>query len=489
MTNHLRTHLGKGLVAALLTVNVAFAQTTVQAPAATRYSLRQCIDVALQNNLTIKQGQLDVQGADLQLRQAKFNRYPSVTGFANQNLSSGRTINPFSNSFVTRSISSNNYQLSANATLFNGFALQNTIKQNDLFLQSSEQSLRATQNNVALTVVQNYLNVLTNTEQLDIARRQVETSRTQVDRTQRLVNAGTLPEANLYDIRAQLANDELAVVNALNNVDLAKLALLQTMNVSGLGNTSTFDVERFDLPDPTLEPYSASVQQIYEIAQQNMPEVRAAELRVKSDALGVNVAKAALMPVLSLSGAVNTLYSSVGAQKQFENGTERVGQTIFIQGIPQEVFIEQPTFRYEDYGYGEQLRNNLNRSVSLNLQIPIFNRLQGRNRITSATITQKTSEIAADNVRLTLRQNIEQAYTNMVAANNRFKATQVQVQSLELAFRAAESRLNAGAINTVDYNIAKNNLDRARANLVQAKYDYIFRTKILDFYQNKPLSF
>lgn len=473
----------------LSAIQPLLAQVTVQNPPQNRYSLRQAIDIALQNNLDVRQSGLQVQGAELQLRQARLNRLPSASGFATQNFSSGRNINPFTNEFVEQGIRSNNFQLSGNATLFNGFALQNTIKQNDLFLQSNQQSLRATQNTVALTVVQNYLDVLTNEEQLEIARRQVEVSRGQVERTQRLVNAGTLPEANLYDLRAQQANDELTVVNTQNNVNLAKLRLLQAMNLPGYNPASSIEIERIPLEDPTLEPYPNSLQQIFETALQSMPEIRAAELRVQSDAVGVTVAKAGLMPTLSVSGALNTLYSSVGAQRLFEDGTRRIPQTIIFQGVPQQIFIEEVNFRGEPYTFFEQLSNNLNRSLSLNLQIPIFGRFQARNRITNATITQKSSEIAADNARLTLRQNIETAYTNMLAGLNRFRATQVQVQSLELAFRAAESRLNAGAINSVDYNIAKNNLDRARANLVQAKYDYIFRTKILDFYQNKPLNF
>ncbi len=157
---------------------------------------------------------MDVQGSALQLRQSKLNLLPSANGFANQSFSSGRNINPVTNQFSTLSIRSNNYQLQGQVTIFNGFALQNTIKQNDLFLQSTQQNLKATQNNVSILVVQNYLNVLTYQEQLDIARRQVETSRGQLDRTTKLVNAGTLAEAQLYDLRAQVANDELAVVNA-----------------------------------------------------------------------------------------------------------------------------------------------------------------------------------------------------------------------------------------------------------------------------------
>ncbi|WP_138994748.1 TolC family protein [Larkinella sp. C7] len=482
-----------------LIVNATNAQTTVQAsqtaPVSQRYSLRQCIDIALQNNLQIKQGQLDVQGSALQLRQARLNLLPSVNGFANQSFSSGRNINPATNTFVTSSVRSNNYQLQGQVTLFNGFALRNAIKQNDLFLQSTQQNLKATQNNVSILVVQNYLNVLTYQEQLDIARRQVETSRGQLDRTTKLVNAGTLAEAQLYDLRAQVANDELAVVNAQNNLDLAKLALLQAMNVpagsNGLPASSTLEVEKYQLDDPTLEPYPATAQTVYETALQFMPDVKAAELRVRSDAAGVDVARGGLYPTLTLNGSINTIYSSVAQPYFVKDGTtvQEFFGDFTIGNITQPVYINREGGRNVNYTYGEQLNNNLNRGASLSLNIPIFGRFVARNRITSATITQKTSEIAVDNTKLTLRQNIETAYTNMLAGANRYRATQIQVESLEKAFQAAESRFNAGALNSVDYNIAKNNLDTARANLVQAKFDYVFRTKILDFYQNKPLSF
>ncbi|WP_128545964.1 TolC family protein [Larkinella soli] len=475
------------------------AQTTVQgsqtAPASNRFSLRQCIDIALKNNLQIKQSELNVQGSNLQLKQAKMNLLPNLQAFANQSFSSGRNINPGTNEFVESSISSNNYQLTSAVTLFNGMALQNTIKQFNLLFQSNQQNLLATQNTVALTVVQNYLNVLTFQEQLDIARRQVETSQGQLQRTEKLVNAGTLAEAQLYDLRAQVANDELAVVNAQNNLDLAKLALLQAMNLSattpnGTPAPETIEVERYDLPDPTLEPYSANAQQVYENALQFMPDIKAAELRVRSDAAGVAAARGGLYPTLSISGSLSTLYSNVGLQRQIEDGVTQIPQTILLpDGTQQQIFILAKNFRSEKFSYGQQLNNNLNRGLSLNLSIPIFGRYQARNRIVNATITQKSSEIIADNARLTLRQNIETAYTSMVAAGRRYRTTQVQVESLEKAFQAAESRFNAGALNSVDYSIAKNNLDRARANLVQAKFDYIFRTKILDFYQNKPLSF
>jgi outer membrane protein len=250
-----------------------------------------------------------------------------------------------------------------------------------------------------------------------------------------------------------------------------------------------FEVEPINVPDPTLAPYSATTQQVYTIAEEFVPDIKAADLRVRSDAIGVQVARAFLLPTLTLNGTVSTLYSNVGRQKVIENGTKRIPQTIEFNGIPTTIFTVQPDYLFQDYTFGEQLGNNLNRSVSLQLSVPIFNRTQARTRILTASLQQQNSEIAAANTRLQLRQTIETAYTNLRASSNRYRATAAQVEQLARAFQASESRFNAGALNSTEYNIAKSNIDRARASLVQAKYDYIFRTKILDFYQNKPLTF
>ena len=455
-----------------------------------RLGLQQCIDIALANNLTIRQSQLQLQNTDAQLRQARLNRLPNVGAFLSQGYNSGRNINPGTNAFVDQGVLSNNFQASAQVTVYNGKLLQNTIRQNELLRQSNESSVKATENNVSLTVVQNYLNVLTGQEQLVVAERQSDVSRAQLDRTQRLVNAGSLPEANLFDIRAQIANDELAIVNAQNTIDLAKLSLLQAMNVPAGGpGIDGFNVEAINVPDPTINAYAQTTQQVYDIAQESVPDIKAADLRVRSDAIGVQVARANLLPSLTLNGTVNTLYSNVGRQKLIADGTRQVNQTILVNGVPQTITFVQDNFRGEDYTFAQQFGNNLNRSVNLQLQIPIFNRTQARTRILSASLQQQNSEIAAANTRLQLRQTIETAYTNLRASSNRYRATSAQVTQLERAFQVSESRFNAGALNSTDYNVAKSNLDRARASLVQAKYDYIFRVKLLDFYQNKPLTF
>lgn len=451
-------------------------------------NLQQCIDIALKNNISIRQSQLQIRGSDVQLQQAKLNRLPNLNGFATQNFNAGFNVNPITNAFVSRSVLSNNFQLTSSATIFNGGILGNTIKQNDLLLQSNEKNLEATQNNVILTVIQNYLNVVTGQEQLTIALRQSDVSRAQLERTQKLVSAGAAAESALFDLRAQRATDQLAIVNAQSNIDLAKVALLQSMNLFG---DQAIEVAPVSIPDPNVAAYTATPQQIYEIATDTQPDVKAAELRVLSDEKGVDVAKGNYYPLLTLNAGLTSLYSNFGGQRQVVNGTVQVPQTIVFNGVQQTILIEQPDVSFENFTvpFTNQLKNNLNRSVGLSLQIPIFNRFQVRNRVQTAQITKQNSELQADNTRLLLRQNIENAYVNLIASGNRYQATQAQVQALESAFAASESRLNAGSINAVEYNIAKTNVDRARASLVQAKYDYVFRIKILDFYQNKPLTF
>lgn len=477
-------------------LSATYAQNTVSAVspgngtrAVNRLNLQQCIDVAQQNNIQIRQGQLTVANSDLQLHQSRLNLLPTANFQANQGLNGGRSINPQSNGFIQQSISSGSYQLNAAATLYNGMVLRNTIKQNDLILQASQQELSATKNNVSLTIAQNYLNVLVGSEQLAVAQRQADVTRAQLDRTQRLVNAGSAPEANLYELRATLASNEVDIVTAQNTLDLAKVSLLQAMNVP---INQEFEVEQINVPDPGLDPYTASVQQLFDVAVGSLPEVKGADLRVKGAVLGVQVAKGGLYPVLTLNGNLSSLYSSAANQQQIPNGTTRQQISGFFtdaSGSQVPVYTNINGSDVVNVSYFDQIQNNFNRSASLFLRVPIFQGNLSRNRITTAKIQQQNAELTALNTRLTLRQQIETAYTSMRAGANRYRATQAQVASLEKAFQVAESRLNAGAINATDYSIAKTNLDRARNSLVQAKYDYVFRTKILDYYQNKPLSF
>ncbi len=460
-----------------------------------RLTLEECVQIALQNNPQIKQAGLQVAANQNNLIQSKWQRWPSLGFNASQGFSLGRNIDPFTNQFVQRNISFNNYGLNANMTLFNGFSLQNTIKQNDLTLQASEKDQAAQRNDVILNVALAYLQVISNQELIEVARQQGSATQLQIDRTQRLVDAGSLAESQLFDLRAQLANDELSLVNAENNVASAKLTLKQLMNLPGNEN---IEVAALDSPDPALETYSATVNEVFETALENRPELDAARLRIAAAAKDMELAKATGLPTLTMSAGMNTQFSSAAPKTRFVSDgsgfTQRevVSQTRFVvvgdQTLPVTETISVPNGSERTFNYLDQLDFNRNSNFNFNLRVPIFTNYQTKYRVANARIQQKNLEYQADIVTQQIRRNVEQAYIDMSNAGKRYSATARQVRALEEAFRVAESRLSAGAINSAEYNIAKANLDRARANLVQTKYDYLFRTKILDFYMNKPIT-
>jgi len=459
-------------------------------PAGERISLQQAIDIALANNLQIKQGQVQIENDRITLNQSRYNRLPNANAsVSGPGASFGRGIDPFTNSFVNQQITFNSYNLNSSTTLFAAGQLKNTIKQNEFALQATQQDVENTKQQTSLNVVLAYLQILNTEDQLSIARSQVDVSRLQLERTEKLVRAGSLAQASAFDLRAQLANDELSVVNAENNLTIAKVNLLQLLNVNA---NQDIQVDRISINTPNGS-YEASPDQVYATAVGNQPVVKAADFRILSAGRAVEVARGSLYPSLLFNGNFSTNYSSA-AQRRVLGGLVDVTQTATVispNGVPTPItFVtQQPSLNAEKIPYFNQLRTNYNVNLSLSLRIPIFNNYQARLRVAGARLTQDNLRYQSDLAKLQLRQTIEQAYTNLIAAQKRFAATTVQVESLEQAFKASESRFNAGAINSVDYNLAKTNLDRARANLVQAKYDFIFRTKILDFYQNKPLSF
>jgi outer membrane protein len=465
------------------------AQVTVNASSdpVERITLQESIETALKNNLTIRQNQLTVEQGINDVAESKYRRYPTLNGGTSLNGFLGRNINPFTNEIITNAVGSNGFGLQAGLTVFDGYQTRNNIELTQLTLNAANQDLNAIKNDISLRVAVAYLNILTQEDLLEVARKQIEVTKIQLERSDKLVKAGALPETNLFDIKAQLANDELQEVNAQNNVESAKLTLKQLMNISADHNVG---IVRVAVPDPSTNPYSATPQQIYEIATGYLPEIQAAETRLKMAQKGIDIAKGLKLPTVSASAGWNTTTTTAAERVVVGTGVDKRNLgTVDFNGQKIPLVVETPSQTSEKIGYFSQFTGNMNTSVGLNLRVPIFNGYNAKFRLAGATIRQKQSELQADNVKIGIRQSIDQAYITMTNAAKRYTSTQNQVRALEETFRAAEARLGAGAINTLDYNIAKTNLDRARANLVLAKYDYVFRTKVLDFYQNKPLSF
>jgi len=489
--------LAKILLSTFLLANtIAFAQSSAVSGSGNqivstgeKVTLQEAIDFALKNNLSIKQNSLQVEQGLNTLEQSKWAKYPTLNGGTNFNVFTGRNINPFTNGIITNTVGSNGFGLNSAVTIFDGYQTRNGIALNQLNLEASRLDLQAMKNQITLNIVVGYLNVLSQQDLLAVAQRQIEVTQTQLERTQKLVNAGSLPETNLYDIKAQLANDEVSVVNAENAIISAKLTLKQLMNSAA---DRDIDVVRVEVPNPNVQPYPNSSAQVYEIAQGFLADVQAADMRVKASQKGVDIAKGLKMPVISATANINSNYTTAAENVsvtqrivETEAGFVNVGGTRY----PVIAFVPTSSTTSEKINYFRQLTGNANNSFGVSVRIPIFNGYSTKFRLTTAQINQKQSEIQAENVRLRLRQDIDQAYVNLTNSAKRFSALGKQVSALEESFRAAESRFNVGSLNALDYSISKTNLDRARINQIQAKYDYIFRIKILDYYQNKPLSF
>lgn len=495
--SNIRMKLAKILLSTFLLANtITFAQSSAvsgsgerTASTGEKITLQEAIDFALKNNLSIKQNSLQVEQGLNTLEQSKWARYPSLNAGTNFNVFTGRNINPFTNGIITNTVGSNGFGLNSAVTIFDGYQTRNGIALNQLNLEASRLDLQAMKNQITLNIVVGYLNVLSQQDLLAVAQRQMEVTQTQLERTQKLVNAGSLPETNLFDIKAQLANDEVSVVNAENAIISAKLTLKQLMNAAA---DREIEVVRVEVPNPSIQPYPNSSAQVYEIAQSFLADVQAADMRVKASQKGVDIAKGLKMPVVSATANINSNYTTAAENVSV---TQRIVETeagyVNVAGTryPVIAFVPTSSTTSEKINYFRQLTGNANNSFGVSVRVPIFNGYSTKFRLTNAQINQKQSEVQAENVRLRLRQDIDQAYVNLTNSAKRYSALGNQVRALEESFRAAESRFNVGSLNALDYSISKTNLDRARINQIQAKYDYIFRIKILDFYQNKPLSF
>lgn len=454
------------------------------------WSLERCVQYAWENNLSVKQAQANVKTALLSERQAKASRLPNINANFNAGEQFGRTIDPTTNQFSTVATGFNSIGVSAGINLFQGGLIHHSVKQAAWDSKAAQADADQTTNTLALQIAQAYLNILLFEEQLKNARERVATSTAQLNNTQKLIDAGTLPAADRYNILAQIAQGEQAAVQAQNSVDLAYLSLKQLLQ---LEPDYDLRIERPAIVIPAdAAPDALTLTPIYTTALGTQHNVRAADYRIKSAEQGIYIAKSAYWPTVSFGVNLNTNYSTAyklpaGYNKLIEPPIPvRINdQASILQFIGDTVSIP---YGINTVKYLEQIDQNFGQSLGLNISIPIYQNGRVRLGVERARLNVLNAQLQQNQVRQQLKNDIQTAIANARAARKQLDAAQKTFDATKIAFENTEKRHALGAVNTLDLTTAKNNLDIAENDLTVAKYDYLFKLKILDFYEGKPLT-
>jgi outer membrane protein len=451
-------------------------------------NLQECIQIALENNLQIRRSNYNLQAAEISLMQSRMAMLPSFNVGSGYGKNFGRAINPVTNTFINRNSNTLNLQGAGSLTLFNGFRLSYATKQSLRDYQAGGQDLAKMKNDVTLNVVTLYTNVIFNKELLDNSRFQLESAQEQLGRIKKQVEAGALPKSNELNQEAQVATAEVTLINQENALNLSLLQLKQLLQIPG-GEQIDVEIPSINTEDLVLEN---SPEQIFGIAKELMPEIKSAMLRVQSAGYGLRSVRGNFYPRLTFTAAAQSNYSSISNTARtsisgFELGADPIG---LVGPTSQPVYAYQPVYTVvsPDYNTRAQLSDNIFKTFNLQLNIPLFNGLQARAAVQRAVVTKKIAEVTRQESENTLRQSIETAYNDALAASKSYAASMKQVNARNEAYRMTKQRFEIGASNYVEYRISENDLFQAKSDLARAKYNFIFRKKLLDFYQGKSIT-
>jgi outer membrane protein len=441
---------------------------TVSLPAQMRqWSLEECIAHALENNTGVKQQHLQTLRQQNQLTMARLSLLPSLSGTGSWNMAFGRALDQTTYEFIdNQTVISGQIYAGSNITLFNGLRTYNNIVKSRYELVAAGYDLELIKDNLTLNVTLAYLQILLSRELVSVAENQLELTRQQIKRISDMVETGGLTRGSLLDIQAQAAKEEMHLTAMRNNLDLSTLALTQLMDIES--------VDGFDIVTP-LEVEGAketgatndSTTDIYSKALSYRPEILSAETRLRIAALNLRIARGGQSPKLTLSNAFSTGYSD--ARRRLLNDDPL-----------------NPVYGY--YSPADQFADNINYGIGLSLSVPLLNGWQVRTGIKNAQLEVTERDYILEEARKQLYRDIQRAMADAVAAQKSFEAGEKALEALKEAFRYAEERLSVGLVTPAEYNTAKTNLLISESELLQAKYEFVFKTRVLDFYQGIPIS-
>lgn len=448
------------------------------------WDLQQCIEYAVNHNLSLKQSSLNNEISKNTLNQSKAGALPSLNAGASHVYNFGKTIDRFTNTFANTEVLSQNFFLSSSVVLWSGMSQYNNIKANEYNYLSNVERLKQQKNDLSLNVANAYIGVIFSEELFKISQNQYNITKEQLERTQKLVDAGSVAKSVEYDMKAQLANEEVNLTTADNNYQLSLLNLKQLMNFDSITN---FSITRPELGSMDAMLLENNITSIYEESLKTQPSIKSGEYQIMSADKTLAASRGRVSPSLTFNASLGTGTSGLAKEivDQSISGQQLIGYTSSGDGVYQPVF----SYTTRKTPFSDQFKNNINKSLGFTLSVPLFNGWQTSTAIKNAKINMLNAKYGQDLTKQTLYKNIVQAHANAKAALNKYKATKASVEAAGESFKYAQQKFNAGVISVFDFNSAKNRLFAAESNLVQAKYDYLFKLKVLDYYQGKPLGF
>ncbi len=412
------------------------------------WDLQQCVDYALDNNITILQAKNSILLADQDVIASKGNLLPSLSSNMNQNMSIG-TVELYAGEFVDRRFNSSSLGLSINQSVFNGFRNLNIFKQSKISYERSQNELNKIKDDVSLNVANAYLNILFNKENLELAKSQYRFSSKQLEQVINLVNAGVQPRSNIIDAEATVRLDEQGLTTAQNNHRLALLNLSQILQIPLDG----FDIVAIDIEVPSEELLYTDINPILNYALQNRNEIKVANNNIEIAKFNTKISKSAYLPSVSFGYGFN-------ASANFSNLSN-------------------------DNSFFQQINDNKGHSLNMNISIPIFSRNQIKTNVAKAKIQQNNSDLGLAQAKLNVESTVQRAFTDAKASLKSYLAAKKSLESQKLAFENSQQRYELGALNSIDLEQVRIRLLNAESSLINAKYDFIFKTKVLDFYMGK----
>ncbi len=429
--------------------------TSLSAFSQKKWTLIECVNYALENNISIKQNKLNIDLQKENVLSSKGNFLPTVSANTGGNLNFGSGFDPVTKNRVATSTFGGSFGLSSGVTIFNGFRNLNTYKQAQLGVASSKLDLQKIQNDISLFVVNGYLNVLFSKENLSVAKVQATISKTQIERAKTQFEAGVKPKGDLLNAKSTAANDEQNVITKENALNIALLNLAQLLQV----NANGFDIAPLEVESPSAALLYNSPKEVYEKALINRPEIERAKLAIQNADLGINIAKSSYMPTVSASANASTNY---GYNLDLPTGAS-------------------------NKNFFKQVNDNLGYGLGFSVSVPIFNGFKTNANVNKSKINKIKSEINLKNEKLKLQQTIEQSFLDAKAAAKTYEVAQISLEAQKEAFKNAQERYNYGAMTLFDFDQVRTRLVNAESTMIRAKYDYVFKTKVLKFYYGESI--